>query len=248
MKRRRKSGSKSSRRSSKEENSLVTPIKTDNGTQIFFDYLVEIILSEKAVEEARRRLATRQDLSTRQLFRLLDKHENGRFTFEDFRNFMNEIGINYSDTRSIVDLYSSFDTNEKCVLRYEDLVKMITPYDIGYANMLYKDLDFDGEDISDENFELLKDCFNKLFNSKRVAREAKKYFKDSDINFKRIFSCLDYGNKGFLVREDFEDFLNKFDGGYHQSDNEEIGIFVDKCDLDNDGNVSYKDFYMFFSL
>lgn len=61
------------------------------------------------------------------IFEMIDCKNRGWFTIEDFRLFLNTLGVNIGDTRALIDLYSSFDSNSNCLLNYEELVNMTKP-------------------------------------------------------------------------------------------------------------------------
>ena len=221
-------------------------------TELFSGYLAELIFDEKTLEESRRRLASYHNFNAQEVFQMIDKQGKGRFTFEEFRSFLNEIGVSYADTRCIVDLYSSFDSHENCLLGFEDLVEMISPYDQSYLNMLFKDdlglRNHLSNQLALENLDLLREFFNCLLDSKKLFREARMSFKNQGVDFHQIFQAIDQEGKGYLSKNDFEGYVRVFVGDFTESSCEELDIFMKKCDLDADGRISFKDFYMYFSL
>ena len=63
-----------------------------------------------------------------------------------------------------------------------------------------------------------------------------------------LFGQLDTRNKGFLDRTDFGPALRKVIPNFQESDIQEVDLFTANCDLDRDGMVNFKDFYMYFTL
>ena len=216
--------------------------------KVFFNYLADLIFDERDLEEARRRLASRKDFSAKEMFKLVDKRGIGRFSFEEFRQFLTEIGVNYTDTRSISDLYSCLNSNENCLLGYDDLVLMISSRDQSYAGLLHKhDPGRPYQGLSADTLALLADCFNKLFSSRKLLIEAKMALREEGIELHETFEEIDSDAKGYLIHKDFLRYLQRRRPDFQESNFEEIGLFMENCDMDRDGKVSFKDFYMFFS-
>lgn len=68
------------------------------------------------------------------------------------------------------------------------------------------------------------------------------------MEFHDVFEYIDALRKGYLTAEDFRKFVQSNNNEFRESTLHEIEIFVDSCDLDRDGKVTFKDFYMFFSM
>jgi len=216
--------------------------------KVFFNYLADLIFDERDLEESRRRLVSRKDFSAKEMFKLVDKRGVGRFSFEEFREFLTEIGVNYTDTRSISDLYCCLNSNENCLLGYDDLVLMISSRDQSYASLLHKhDPGRPYQGLSQETITLMADCFNKLFSSRKLLIEAKMAFREEGIELHETFEEIDIEAKGYLIHNDFLRYLQRRRPDFQESDFVEIGLFLENCDMDRDGKVSFKDFYMFFS-
>ena len=216
--------------------------------KVFFRSLYELIMDERGLEESRRMLTSREDFSAKEMFKMVDKNGTGRFSFEDFRMFLIEIGVQHTDRQSIVDLYSCLNSNQNCLLSYDDLALMICPRDKSYASLIHKHhpgRPYKG--LSDETTHLLAECFNKLFASRKLLIQAKQSFKDEQIEFHDAFEEIGESAKGYLIHDDFVNYIRKRKPDYAESDFGEIGLFMENCDLDRDGKITFKDFYMFFS-
>jgi Ca2+-binding EF-hand superfamily protein len=94
----------------------------------------------------------------------------------------------------------------------------------------------------------MREVFQQLFEIRRVTKETKQIFSEKGIDFHKIFEKIDKEMKGFLTKENFYSFLSESMPEFREGDCQELSIFVKKCDLDNDGKVTFKDFYMFFSI
>lgn len=117
-----------------------SPAKTknlDNG-DVFFNALSLIVNQERKLEMSRRDLVSREDFIIKEIFNKIDKKGRGWFTIEDFRQFLNKIGVEDLDTRALIDLYSSFDSNQNCLLNFHELVNMVCPQSPKYAQYINK--------------------------------------------------------------------------------------------------------------
>ena len=107
-------------------------------SEALFKSFKMILNQERNLELARRELVTRNDFDVREIFSMIDKRNRSWFTIEDFRVFLNEIGLKNIETRALIDLYSSYDTNQSCLLNFEQLVSMLCPTDSKYAVYMNK--------------------------------------------------------------------------------------------------------------
>jgi hypothetical protein len=82
-----------------------------NGMSTFLQNLANVIEEERSLEENRRLLIALPDFYMDELFNMVDRRGRGKFTFDEFRYFLNQIGVLHTDTRSLIDLYSAFDSN-----------------------------------------------------------------------------------------------------------------------------------------
>lgn len=97
-----------------------------------------ILNQERNLELARRELVTKNDFDVSLVFSKIDKRNRSWFTIEDFRMFLSEIGLKNIDNRALMDLYSSYDVNQNCLLNFDQLVDMVCPADNKYAMYLNK--------------------------------------------------------------------------------------------------------------
>jgi Ca2+-binding EF-hand superfamily protein len=97
-----------------------------------------VMNQERNLELARRELVAKSDFDVSEVFARIDKRNRSWFTIEDFRVFLSDIGLKNIETRALIDLYSSYDTNQSCLLNFEQLVSMICPLDNKYASYLNK--------------------------------------------------------------------------------------------------------------
>lgn len=216
--------------------------------KVFFNYLADLIFDERNLEECRKQLVSSPDFTIDTVFAMIDKNKIGRFTFEEFRTFLCEIGVSYTDTRSLSDLYACLNSNQNCLLEIEDLASMIAPRDPSFQQFLVKKSENPETGLTDQGtVEILGECFNKLFASRKLLMEAKLAFKEDNIDFHEAFEEIDVNRKGWIGRDDFEVFLRRRLPEFSESAHNEVLHFIENCDFDQDGKVSFKDFYMFFA-
>lgn len=87
-----------------------------------------------------------------------------------------------------------------------------------------------------------------LFEQRRMLSTAKYEFKRQKVEFHDVFESIDILRKGYLTADDFRAYIQNNNTEFRESSAAEIEIFVDSCDLDRDGKVTFKDFYMFFTM
>lgn len=244
----RKSKSPLHRKKRRDATKSPTMRKKKRLNKVFFNYLADLIFDERSLEECRKQLVSSSDFSLNSVFNMIDKKQIGRFTFEDFRSFLCDIGVSYTDTRSLTDLYACLNSNQSCLLEIEDLASMIAPRDPNYQKYLEQDNDVTTTTIQNQNtVNILSECFNKLFASRKLLMEAKLAFKEDNIDFHEAFEEIDITRKGWVGRDDFKKYLRRRLPDFQESGNNEISHFIENCDFDQDGKVCFKDFYMFFA-
>lgn len=108
---------------------------------MFFNALNLIVNQERKLEQSRRDLVSREDFVVKEVFDMIDKKGRGWFTIEDFRQFLNLIGVEDVDTRALIDLYSSFDSNQNCLLNFHELINMVCPQNPKYAQCINRKKD-----------------------------------------------------------------------------------------------------------
>lgn len=214
----------------------------------FVDVLANIIEEERLLEDSRRRLSVREDFDGKRLLSMIDRRSRGKFTFEEFRYFLGEVGVFHNDTRSLIDLYSSFDSNQNCLLGEKELLEMLMPKDQAFGAKLVGPPNPKYPALSNETKEMIATCFNRLFSLRKTITNSRRSLKDQNVDLNEVFDEVDRENKGYLERVDFENVITSVIPNFKESDLCEVGLFARKCDLDNDMKVNFKDFYIFFSL
>ena len=219
-----------------------------NNSISFLETLANIIEEERSLEQSRRQLISQPDFFTQELMRLVDTRNRGKFTFDEFRFFLGRVKVQQVDTRGLIDLYGAFDSDQNCLLTINELTEMILPREPQISTTVKTTPGNGFQGFSPQTQELLTVCFNKLFNLRKTISYAKSNISDLKIDLNELFQELDTRNKGFLDRTDFGPALRKVIPNFRESDIQEVDLFTANCDLDRDGMVNFKDFYMYFSL
>lgn len=114
-------------------NSAAREAKT---SEVIYRALKFILVQQKNLELARRELVSKTDFSVIEVFHRIDKKKRGWFTIEDFKIFLSEIGLKNVDVRSLIDLYSSYDVSQSCLLNFDQLINMLSPFDSKFASLM----------------------------------------------------------------------------------------------------------------
>jgi Ca2+-binding EF-hand superfamily protein len=110
----------------------------EKSSDIIYRAFKMMLNQERNLELARRELVTKVDFDIKEVFGMIDKKKRNWFSIEDFRLFLNEIGLQNIDTRPLIDLYSSYDVSQSCLLNFEQLINMLCPMDNRFATYLNK--------------------------------------------------------------------------------------------------------------
>lgn len=221
----------------------------DRKTQAFVQVFLDILDQEKQVEDIKRRLFSQPDFNPSGLFNLIQNDNRPYFTFEEFRTFLNNVGLKKISAKTMIDFYSSFDANDKRMLDIDQLVNMVIPSDGNAKNRIFeKPQNPEKFEFTKETKEILKETFDVLFKSRTGINNSKKFLKQSGVEIHEIFDSLDLSQNEKLSKSEFVHFLREYAPDFRESENGEIELFLKSCDIDKDGFINFKDFYMFFSV
>ena len=242
-KNRRKRSSKAEK-SSKKKSSNNT--RKSASTSEFVEILGGIIEEQRLLEESKRKMCSQQDFLPVEIFKMIDRRQRRKFTFEEFRFFLSQIGVKQTDNRSLINLFSSYDLNQNCLLGQTDLNQMLKPSDPSFDAIFEKTSD-EPANISKPTLDLVAESFNRIFTYGENLMKAKAALKDAQIDLNFVFSQLDVQGKGFLEKNDLVQALNQAIPEFSESPLGEVGLLIDRCDAKKEGKVYFKEFYMLFS-
>jgi len=112
----------------------------------------------------------------------------GKFTFEEFKYFLKQIGVQHTDTRSIIDLYSTFDSDQNCLLTINELNEMIIPREPQIATTVKTKPPQGYKGMSPPTVDLLTTCLNKLFVLRQTIMRIKRNLSSQKVDLKSLFN------------------------------------------------------------
>lgn len=225
-------------------------------TQFCFE-LSKILAQEEELEMAKLILTDLPEFSISKIYNFIDYKQKGSFDFEDFREFLVTIGVQVKDTRSLIDLYSSFDVKQMCYLGYEEVQKMIMPISIAEFRDYHSEKNYDSisGELSQVYKDTLKEVFLSLFKTRKVIMDVKKILKIKNVNLNEVFEELDRQDLGFTTTSGLLGMLVKVKDYSGVEDKlchfrpSAVELFMNRINLSGEkGVINFKDFYIFFSL
>jgi len=211
------------------------------GVRVFAPLLAGLIVAEKEFEDSKQKLLDNGNFSIRELTLMVAGEGKETFTFEELRGLLSKIGVANCDTRALIDLYSSFDSNVNCMLGANELADILLPNE----ESTFGDLSESKGSLEKETIEDVKEAFAKLFESRAKLTEARGILRDNNVEFHRMFDVIDLQKRGFVDHTDYQAILQ--DHEIWDVDIQAVKNFTVINDLDKDGKISFKDFYMYFS-
>jgi Ca2+-binding EF-hand superfamily protein len=115
--------------------------------------------------------------------------------FEQFRAFLNKIGVQTKDSRSLIDLFSALDVNQECQLTKYDFEAVIVPLDPKYASLAFN---HEVGSLTSTTINILREVFEELFLCRKSLESVKNTLKRENIDLNEVFNHLDVSNKGYL--------------------------------------------------
>lgn len=217
--------------------------------QFFVNYLREMLEKESNLEQAKQVLfSSDKSFTVWRIYRMIDTSDTGYFTFEDFTNFLLNLGISMTekDQDSVIDLFSTYDTKQSYKMDYRQFRNMLSYVDYNsHEDKLGKEANAPVENR--HTLLNLAKVFKCLIESKRCIEESKKEMSDNGVDLSELFDEIDEFGKGYLVKEDFSRLLKNDNPGFIELHYEDVDLFVKRCDLDRDGRINFRDFYLHFS-
>lgn len=206
---------------------------------------LKIMLEEEAhLDQAKRDLFANPDFNVKKLMNMIDYDKKGAISFDDFRQFLENIGIVNADPDVIIDFFTAYDTEQSYSLSYESLSKMVFPFD----RRVVREGQYNSKDFYRLTMRDILTVFEQHLKTREVILEVKQQIAEADLDLSMLFEELDVGKNGFLDKENFLNMFKKHDSNFNELPTEEVDFFVSRCDLDGDGRINFRDFYLFFSL
>ena len=212
--------------------------------KIFAESLKILLEQESELDQAKRDLFANPDFNIKKLYQLMDQGNQGFISFESFRAFIKDLGLKTADQDLLIDLFTSFDTNQDYSLTLEALSDMVFPYDRRVVR--------EGHYNKKEFYRLTMRDITSVFEKQLAIREAvfkiKTRLAEKHVDLNVLFDELNQYKRKALTREDFLAVIERFDKMFFEVKRDEIDFVIKRCDLDSDGKINFRDFYLFFSV
>jgi hypothetical protein len=235
----------------KEPTVTFTQGKQEESHSKFAQVLTKYLTSIKKAEEAKTSVFKMEGFSPNLILSLITKDQDAtHFSFEHFRSFIVDyLGLtNKVDTKSLMDFFVCYNKESKRTMTVADLVPMIVP-----SNSLTKPLNsypdttttqgkFEAQDK-----ELVQKLFKELFELKQSLSDMKDSLKKNNIEVHTLFDSISVSNGSNIDGGHISKFLAK-NGAEIEKFRSILYIFVKNCDMDGDGVINFKDFYMFLTV
>ena len=208
-------------------------------SKIILDFFLKINEMDNSIETIRSKLFSFSDFSPKSLFSFLDKKSKNFLTLNDFKIFLKDNNISFSE-KNLRKFIHNFDKNNDFCLNYEEFLGLISPKKTENIKNNSNKQDDVGKEIQKYFCELMNEemkFIEKYFElSEKILR-----FKEFSIYeaFKEIV-----GEEKYINIENMKKFFNK---KKTKLDENEINHLLFRIDKDNDGMVSYEKFKEIFS-
>ena len=236
-----KSTSNKNKNSFKIKYTTLAKIKKSNNklSQIIIDFFMNINEMDNSIEKIRIKLYSSQNFSAQNLFVFLDKNSQKFLTLSDFKYFLRENQISFSE-KYLRKFIRGFDKNNDFCINYDEFLGIIYPKKNSpqyNSHSLEEGLEQESKKIFCElicaELQFVEKCFE-LSENVRNSKEFTTYeafkeitFEEKYINIKNLKNF--FINKGIKINEG------------------EINQLMFRIDKDNDGLISYDDFKDIFS-
>lgn len=215
--------------------------KTNSEMCLFTEKLIEILDREGEIDDLKKELFQNDGFCLEEVFQLIDSENKGQFGFEEFREFIKNLGIEGIETRSAIDFFGSFDIHQNCYLTFHEFSRIFYPQS-GFFESKASEESNQSLDFLDQVREILQ----AQFNIRKLINKAKQLISDNKIDVNMLFDYFDVDNKGFTAKEEIYDFLKSIS---YDVSIREIELFISRCTYGEDiHELSFKEFYIFFSL
>lgn len=210
-----------------------------------FTECLRIMLEEEArLDQAKRDLFANPDFNVKKLMNMVDLEKSGGISFDNFRIFLEKIGIVNADPDVIIDFFTAYDTEQSYSLNYESVAKMVFPYD----RRVVREGQYNNKEFYRLTMRDILTVFEQHLKTREVILGVKHQLAEKDVDLSELFERLDLKRQGFIDKGTLLGLIQKRDPKFSEIASEELDFFIERCDLDADGRINFRDFYLFFSL
>ena len=198
-----------------------------NDENQFLDYLRELMITEKKIEENKIKLSLNNDFNCEDAFRIFENEYTENLTKNDLKKGLNLLNIYPSDIDLDI-LLNKYCIKNKETIEFEDFFDIVVPYEKQYRNIVENRLPnsnyvLRSPSIFSFNTEgCLKDLFNLIIKEENKLNNIRKQFSNGlKNNLNEYFRDIDIEGNGHFNEKDLFLYIQK------------KGIFIDEnsCDL-----------------
>lgn len=218
-----------------------------NLTEKFALQMKRILAQEAKLDQSKRDLFANPDFNIKKLVNLIKPNQNEQdpcISFDDFRAFLDKIGIKNPDPDAIIDLFTSYDKEQTYNLDQDSISKMVFPFD----RRVVREGQYNKKDFYRLTMRDILTVFEFQLKTREIILQIKRELSEAHVDLCLLFEGLDKEKNGYIEKKDFYEIFAKFDKDFNKLACEEIQFFIERCDLDGDGKINFRDFYLFFSL
>ena len=95
-------------------------------SKIIIDFFLKIKDLDNSIEKIRTKLFSFQDFSSKKIFKFLDKNSNNFLTLSDFKKFLKDNSISFSE-KNLRKFIHNFDKNNDFCINYDEFLGIISP-------------------------------------------------------------------------------------------------------------------------
>ncbi|CDW78545.1 ef hand family protein [Stylonychia lemnae] len=218
----------------------------ENEVENLAEALQNMIQLETEIEKQKQAISLKADFNLLDAFRLFDKTIAGEIFKQDLEEGFKKLGIYVMNKKDLDLFFKRYDKNGDYKLRYLEFTDAFTPKDKIYADHLANKRPNYEARHPDEAISLrtkleFGDVIRSMLRFESNLEEIRINLTQSpQFSISAAFQTLDDGNKGFIVQRDVKNFLEDHEFFATQK---EIDLLFNKIDKDNDGKISYGEFF-----
>lgn len=219
-------------------------VSTEEARQIFTNSIKKMARICLELDQIKRDMFANPDFNSKKLFRMVDVNDQDRISFEEFKKFLVKIGVNCKNQDLLLDLFTSCDQGSKYYLKCSDFERLLFPIDRRVVREgAFNDRDFYRLTMND-----VREMFEKQVILRELLFNIRMDLSDQGIDLEQVFEALDLASSGYLLKDDIAKILEMDSRSSLEKRDGEVNLVFDLLDFDCDGRISFKDFFMTFSI
>lgn len=219
-------------------------LSTQEARQIFSNSIKKMARLCQELDQSKRDMFANPDFNAQKLFRLIDSKREEKISFEEFKKFLTKIEITCKNQDLLLDLFTSCDHGSKYYLKSSEFERLLYPQDRRVVREgALNDREFYRLTMND-----VRETFEKHLKLRELLLNIRMDLSDQNIDLEQIFEALNVSCSGTLDKDDIARLLGAEARPGPEKRDGEISLVYDLIDFDCDGRISFKDFFMTFSI